>query len=220
MGQIFGDSVKVVGSVGLGVVGDARIFAGEGDPNGVVQADVGSLFLRVDGGGGLFRKTSNPGQATGWLSVSINLPPGNQASGFVNIGAAAGNFGHTQLFNPVGSGINVHLFFLSVGANGGLPTPAVQSFDTPLTTLVAGQSIITDRRVTPSTPIAELRSQLNVALLGTIIGSKRPSGGATMEWDGTDLRDWVLTPGTGYVATARVVNSTVSSWWMWTEETV
>ncbi len=73
MGQIFGSNIKVEGSVGVGALGagNARIFAGVGDPEGVVNADVGSIFLRTDGAAGttLFTKESDPGGPTGWAAV-------------------------------------------------------------------------------------------------------------------------------------------------------
>lgn len=45
------------------------LFVGAGDPDGVIVANVGSLFLRTDGGAGatLFVKESDSGLATGWV---------------------------------------------------------------------------------------------------------------------------------------------------------
>lgn len=45
------------------------VFKGEGDPDGVITAPVGSLFLRTDGGTGttLYVKESGVGN-TGWVA--------------------------------------------------------------------------------------------------------------------------------------------------------
>ena len=49
-------------------VGTASIRAGTGDPDTVVVAEVGSLFLRTDGGAGtsLYVKESGSGTSSGW----------------------------------------------------------------------------------------------------------------------------------------------------------
>lgn len=45
-----------------------RVFTGTGSPEGIVVADVGSLYLRTDGSTSttLYVKTANAGLATGW----------------------------------------------------------------------------------------------------------------------------------------------------------
>jgi hypothetical protein len=47
-----------------------RIQVGDGDPEGVVIADVGSLYLRRDGSTSttLYVKTADDGLATGWTA--------------------------------------------------------------------------------------------------------------------------------------------------------
>lgn len=46
------------------------VFVGVGDPDGVIVANVGSLFLRTDGGAGtsMYCKESGSGLATGWVA--------------------------------------------------------------------------------------------------------------------------------------------------------
>jgi hypothetical protein len=46
------------------------VFVGAGDPTGVIVANVGSLYLRTDGGAGtvLWVKESGDGLATGWAA--------------------------------------------------------------------------------------------------------------------------------------------------------
>ncbi len=47
-----------------------RVFSGTGDPNGVLVADVGALFLRTDGGASttLWVKESGSGLSSGWVA--------------------------------------------------------------------------------------------------------------------------------------------------------
>jgi hypothetical protein len=47
-----------------------RLFLGTGDPEGVVRADLGALFLRADGGAGstLYVKEDDAAQNTGWAA--------------------------------------------------------------------------------------------------------------------------------------------------------
>lgn len=47
-----------------------RIVVGSGAPGGVVIAEVGTIYLRTDGGAGstLYIKEANSGAATGWVA--------------------------------------------------------------------------------------------------------------------------------------------------------
>ena len=46
------------------------LFVGVGDPDGVIVANVGSLFMRTDGGAAssLYVKEADDGLATGWVA--------------------------------------------------------------------------------------------------------------------------------------------------------
>ncbi len=48
----------------------AHIIWGEGDPSGVVEGNVGSVFLRTDGGAGstMYVKESDSGTTAGWAA--------------------------------------------------------------------------------------------------------------------------------------------------------
>jgi len=47
-----------------------RVFTGAGSPEGIVAADIGSLYLRTDGSTSttLYVKTADAGLATGWTA--------------------------------------------------------------------------------------------------------------------------------------------------------
>jgi hypothetical protein len=47
-----------------------RVFVGEGDPEGVVVAPKGAIYLRTDGGAStsVYFKTDDDGQASGWTA--------------------------------------------------------------------------------------------------------------------------------------------------------
>ncbi len=49
---------------------DQRLKFGSGSPEGVVTADIGTLYMRTDGGATttLYVKTANNGSATGWTA--------------------------------------------------------------------------------------------------------------------------------------------------------
>jgi hypothetical protein len=49
---------------------DLRVKFGEGSPEGVVVADIGTLYLRTDGSTSttLYVKTANNASATGWTA--------------------------------------------------------------------------------------------------------------------------------------------------------
>jgi hypothetical protein len=49
---------------------DLRVRFGEGSPEGVVTADIGTLYLRTDGSTSttLYVKTADDGAATGWTA--------------------------------------------------------------------------------------------------------------------------------------------------------
>lgn len=48
-----------------------RVVRGTGDPSGVVVADIGTIYSRVDGGAGstLYIKEGNSGTSAGWRAV-------------------------------------------------------------------------------------------------------------------------------------------------------
>ncbi len=147
--------------------------------------------------------------------------PGNSISGFHVIGSSGGNVGHLQLFNPVASGVLVHLHFIAQSAAAGFPTPSLYFHDTALTTLTVSQRLVVDRRVSAA-PVAELRSQLagaNIppftALVGAIgAAATNPTEVPRMQ---AELVDFVLLEGQGYLATPGIVTASVSAWWMWSE---
>lgn len=70
---------KWIGEIDLG--GTSRILSGAGDPNGVVTANPGSLYFRIDGSAGtsMYVKESGSG-LTGWSSVTTS--GGGGGSGF------------------------------------------------------------------------------------------------------------------------------------------
>jgi len=49
---------------------DMRLLFGAGSPLNVVTADIGTLYLRTDGGAGttLYVKEANNGLSTGWVA--------------------------------------------------------------------------------------------------------------------------------------------------------
>jgi len=65
----FALSARFSAVVLLGPSGNVLVQVGTGDPEGVVTADVGSLFLRTDGGAGtvLNVKESGSGTPNGWV---------------------------------------------------------------------------------------------------------------------------------------------------------
>ena len=62
--------LKVIRSLQL-LGNDINIYAGTGTPEGVVTANVGSVFLRTDGSAGatVYAKSSGTGN-TGWSALS------------------------------------------------------------------------------------------------------------------------------------------------------
>lgn len=54
----------------LGGLWRARVIRGTGDPSGVVVADVGTLYTRLDGGVGttLYVKQADSGLSSGWAA--------------------------------------------------------------------------------------------------------------------------------------------------------
>lgn len=60
--------VEIGGQIIFNVLGGQIIVTGDGDPEGVVSAVKGSLYLRADGGAGttLYVKESGNGN-TGWI---------------------------------------------------------------------------------------------------------------------------------------------------------
>ena len=66
--QVNGD-VKITGTIWLNATKTLGIFTGTGTPEGTISADVGSFFMRTDGGAGtsLYVKESGTGN-TGWIA--------------------------------------------------------------------------------------------------------------------------------------------------------
>lgn len=48
--------------------GDTRLISGAGSPEGVYTANRGTIFLRTDGAGEVYRKTTD-GVNTGWVAM-------------------------------------------------------------------------------------------------------------------------------------------------------
>jgi hypothetical protein len=66
-GLSVGDNQLGAGSLD---VGGANVFSGAGNPNGVVAAPLGSMYLNTAGGAGqtIWVKESNNGGKTGWVA--------------------------------------------------------------------------------------------------------------------------------------------------------
>ncbi|MEE8504494.1 MAG: hypothetical protein V3T26_08620 [candidate division NC10 bacterium] len=136
---------------------------------------------------------------------------GGPASGGHRISAEAALKGHVQLFNPAGSGVNVHVDRVIAGLlTAGLMR--VTRFDTGLTT-DSDVSEWADFRRTGS-PVGQLRRQTNAANLGTPIGRLNVLGTTSFVIDFDHL---ILGEGNGVVLLADTVNVEISAYWFWRE---
>lgn len=128
-------------------------------------------------------------------------------------------FAHVQLLNPGGSGKRVRLRSAHVIASVGVGV-SLRRFDTPLTTLGLPAGFIVENlnsAIPPGSEVAEMRSESNVAALGTTIwqGSAPPNQPAIYPPEG---REWGfdLRPGQAILFQAAAA-VTLIVMWQWIE---
>ena len=146
-------------------------------------------------------------------STRVTGPEGTPSNGFIIQAGAGAVFSHNQLFNPAGSGVDLHVdqAVFGVGLTDGVEWGR---HDTALTTLGTGKGFRDLRK--RGNPVAEVRSQ-NIAVatgafFGTIISEVSVA-------QVIQLGPLIIPPGAGLISTTRNVNITLRTWWLWREVT-
>ncbi len=143
-----------------------------------------------------------------WLR---ELRAGRAFGGSVQQIAAAGNAPHTQLINPVGSLITVILYrvYATLSASG---LTRLSHYNTALTT---NSAIVRNLASGGAAPTGQIRSQDNVAILGSIFFALVNQANALIDFN----IKWIteLDAGEGVNLTNDAAASTVTTSWFWIE---
>ena len=136
---------------------------------------------------------------------------GSPCLGYESQPAVAAEFSHVQLFNPTDSGIEIHVERVLITTTVTTSTN-VRRLDTPLTTLAPNVSF-SDFRVR-GRPVGEIRTETNVAQLGTLLGE---IGSLAGEVEGLEFSPMILGENQGVLIASNLVNREVRSFFFWRE---
>ncbi len=150
---------------------------------------------------------------------SIVGVPSTRVSGLVGApafgsgfqGPVVAEFSHVQLFNPAGSGMEVHLdtAIPTAGAAGG---SSIRRHDTALTTLEASESWRDFRR--RGAPGAQVRIGAFAAVQGSLIGAVSTSAQNVIN---VPFESVILAEGQGILFNFDTANRFMQVFWLWRE---